>query len=153
MGFFSRSNLPRIKDGGYFINLDDKISKGTNFISLFFDRSTAIYNLIHLELNIFRKMYKTKSKINQLFRIYLEYKIFYYVQIVLYRFHRIYVCSKNLLDYTFFFLPMTIKKMTKQYVSVLRMNMSEKESLASVLSFQLCFNFHICFISFCSCYY
>ena len=70
-GVFSRSNLPRIKDGEYFINLDDKI----NNISLFFDRSTAIYNLIHLELNIFRKRYKTKSKINQLFRTYLGYKI------------------------------------------------------------------------------
>ena len=55
--FFSRINLPRIKDGGYFINLDDKISKGTNSISFFFDWSTAIYNLIHLELNIFRKSY------------------------------------------------------------------------------------------------
>ena len=38
-----------------------------------------------------------------------------------------------MLDYTNFFLPMTAKKMTKQYVSVLRMNMPEKASLVSVL--------------------
>ena len=39
---FSRKSLPRTKDGAYVINLDDKNSKGTHWVSL-----------ILLELNIF----------------------------------------------------------------------------------------------------
>ena len=31
-GVFSRSKLPRIKDGAYIINLDNKNSKGTNWV-------------------------------------------------------------------------------------------------------------------------
>ena len=42
-GFFSRSNLPRIKDGAYVINLYDKNSKGTHWVPLFVDRNTAVY--------------------------------------------------------------------------------------------------------------
>ena len=34
-GVFSRNNLPRIKDGAYVINLDDKSSKETHWILLF----------------------------------------------------------------------------------------------------------------------
>ena len=33
---FSRDKLPRIKDGAYVKNLDDKESKGTHWISLFY---------------------------------------------------------------------------------------------------------------------
>ena len=40
---FSRNNLPRIKDGTYFINLDDKNSKRAHWVLLFIDRNTAIY--------------------------------------------------------------------------------------------------------------
>ena len=40
---FSRNNLPRIKDGLYAINHDDKNSKGTNWVSLFIDKNTTIY--------------------------------------------------------------------------------------------------------------
>ena len=43
MVFFSRGNLPRIKDGAYNINLDEKQSKGRCWVSLFIDRSTAVY--------------------------------------------------------------------------------------------------------------
>ena len=42
-GFFSRNNLPRIKDEAYVINLDDKKSKGTHLVSLFIDRNIAVY--------------------------------------------------------------------------------------------------------------
>ena len=35
---FSRNNLPRIKDGAYVINLDDKSIKGTHLVSLFTDK-------------------------------------------------------------------------------------------------------------------
>ena len=42
-GVFSRNNLPRIKDGAYVINLDDRNSKGTHWFSLFIDKNIAIY--------------------------------------------------------------------------------------------------------------
>ena len=37
MAFFSRNNLPTIKDGAYMRNLDHKKSKGTHWVSLFID--------------------------------------------------------------------------------------------------------------------
>ena len=40
---FSRNNLPRIKNGVYVINLDDKKSKGTYWVSLFIDGNRAAY--------------------------------------------------------------------------------------------------------------
>ena len=43
MAFFSRNNLPRIKYGAYIINLNDKNSKGTYWVSLSIDRNTAVY--------------------------------------------------------------------------------------------------------------
>ena len=42
-GVFSRNNLPRIKDWAYVINLDDRNSKGTHWVSLFIDKNIAIY--------------------------------------------------------------------------------------------------------------
>ena len=42
-GVFSRDNLPRMKDGTYMINLDDRQSKGTHWVSLFIDRNTAVH--------------------------------------------------------------------------------------------------------------
>ena len=44
------------RNGAYVINLDDKNSKGTSWISLFIDRNTAVY-FDFLELNIFLKKY------------------------------------------------------------------------------------------------
>ena len=55
-GAFSRNNLPKIKDGAYVINLDDKNSKATHWVSLFIDRNLAIcfdsfgIECIHLEI-------------------------------------------------------------------------------------------------------
>ena len=43
MVFFSRNNLPRIKDGASVINLDDKNSKRTHWVSLFVNKKTAVY--------------------------------------------------------------------------------------------------------------
>ena len=53
-GVFSRDNLPRTKDGVYFINLDDEQSKGICWVSLFINRNTTVY---FDPLNIFRKKY------------------------------------------------------------------------------------------------
>ena len=55
-GVFSRNNLPRIKDGTYSINLDDRNSKGTHWASLFMDRNTILY-CDSFELDIFLKRY------------------------------------------------------------------------------------------------
>ena len=44
------------KDGAYVINLDDKNSKGTYWVSLFINKNIAIY-FDFLELNIFHKKY------------------------------------------------------------------------------------------------
>ena len=41
--FFLIDNLPRIKDGAYMINLDDKQSKGTQLVSVFIDNNLAMY--------------------------------------------------------------------------------------------------------------
>ena len=43
MVFFLINNVPRIKYGAYVINIDDKKSKGTHWVSLFFDRNTVVY--------------------------------------------------------------------------------------------------------------
>ena len=40
---FSRDNLPRVKDGANIINLDDKQSKETHWVSLFIDGKAAVY--------------------------------------------------------------------------------------------------------------
>ena len=42
-GVFSRDNLPKIKDEACVINLDDKESKATHWVSLFIVRDTAVY--------------------------------------------------------------------------------------------------------------
>ena len=54
---FSRHNLRRMKDGAYFINLDDKQSKAINFISLFMSRNNTAVYFDSLELNILREKY------------------------------------------------------------------------------------------------
>ena len=43
MTIITRNNLPRIKDGVYVINLDDKNSKGTHWISLFIEKNLTVY--------------------------------------------------------------------------------------------------------------
>ena len=39
---FPRDNLPRIKDGAYVVNLDDKQSKGINWVSFFIGRKIIV---------------------------------------------------------------------------------------------------------------
>ena len=72
MVFFSKDNLPRIKDGAYVININDNKSKGAQWVSLIFDRNTAMYFDFFLKSNIFLNVYQTKSKINQSLATYLE---------------------------------------------------------------------------------
>ena len=54
-GVYSRENLPRIKDGAYVINLNDKVKEPIGFHDLLTE--TQLYTLILLEFNVFLKMY------------------------------------------------------------------------------------------------
>ena len=42
-GTCSSNNLPRIKDGGYVINLNDKNGKETYWVSLLINKNTPVY--------------------------------------------------------------------------------------------------------------
>ena len=42
-GVYSKDNLPKVKDGAYIVNLGDKQSKGTHWISLLIEKNTAVY--------------------------------------------------------------------------------------------------------------
>ena len=44
-GAFSRNNLARIKDGACVVNLNDKNSYGTHWVSLFIYKHLAVYFL------------------------------------------------------------------------------------------------------------
>ena len=69
---FSKNNLPRIKDGTYVINLDDKYIKGTHWISLLIDRNFAIYfesfGLEYIPQEVLNKV-RDKSVTHNIFRI------------------------------------------------------------------------------------
>ena len=78
---FSRGNLPRIRDIVYALNLDDKQSKETHWVSLF--------NFFRIEF--IQQEVLTKIKENPSRTIYLEYKImilsicgFYYTSFIEY---------------------------------------------------------------------
>ena len=71
---FSRKTLPRIKDGAHVINLDLKNSKGTNWVSLFIDRNTAMYfDSFGIEYIPQKVLHKIRDK--SITTIYLENKI------------------------------------------------------------------------------
>ena len=88
-GFISRDNLPKIRDRPYAINLDDKLTKGTHWVSICIDRNTALY-FFGGKLNIFPKKYRKKSKTNQSRTTYLEWnQMVLSFQILLWFFHRV----------------------------------------------------------------
>ena len=72
MAFFSRNNLRRIKDRAYVINLDDKNSKGTHWVSLFIERDTAVYfhsfGIEYIPQEVLDKI-RDKSITHNIFRI------------------------------------------------------------------------------------
>ena len=59
MEIFSRGSLPTIKVGAYVINLNDKQSKRTRWLSLFIDRNTVVY------WNFFGAEYIPQEVLNQ----------------------------------------------------------------------------------------
>ena len=105
MALFSRNNLPRIKDGAYIINLDDKKSKGTHWVTLFIERNTVYFDSFGMEYipqELSNKI-KDKSIIHNIFRTQDNASImcgFYYIAFIEYMFS-----GKTLLDYTNLFSP------------------------------------------------
>ena len=71
-GVFSRNNLPKIKDGEYVINLDDKNSKVIHWVSLVIDRNGAAYfdsfRIEYIPQEVLNKI-KEKSITHNIFRI------------------------------------------------------------------------------------
>ena len=73
MTFFQKT-LPRIKNGAYVINLDDKnVKEHIAFHNLLTE--LQLYTLILSELNILHIKCYPKSGIHQFFTMYLEYKM------------------------------------------------------------------------------
>ena len=103
--------MPRIKDGAYVINLDDKHSKGTNWLSLFIDRNTAVYfdtfGIEYIPQEVLSKV-KDKSITHNIFRIQYDDSIvcrFYYIAFIEYM-----IAGKTLLGYTNLFSPNNCNK-------------------------------------------
>ena len=105
-GAFSRNNLSRIKDGAYVMNLDDKNSKGTHWISSFIDRNAAVYFVSfliqYIPSEVLNKIID-KSITHKIFRIQGNESVmcgFYCIAFTEYMF-----AGKTLLDYTSLFSP------------------------------------------------
>ena len=113
-GVFSRNNLPRIKDGTYIINLDNKNSKGTHKVSLFTDRNTVVnfdsFGIKYIPLDVVNK-FKHKLITHNIFRIQDKESItcgFYCIAVIEYV-----LAGKTLLGYTNLFSPNDYKKNDK----------------------------------------
>ena len=98
----------------YVINLDDKNSKGTHWVSLFINKSTAVYfdsfGTEYIPQEVLNKI-KDKSVTHNIFRIqdneYIMCGI-YYIGFIEYM-----LAGKTLLDYTNLFSPNDYKKNDK----------------------------------------
>ena len=99
---FSRDNLPRIKDGAYVINFDDKQS----WVPLFINKNTAVYfdsvGIEYIPQQVSSKI-KDKSLARNILRIQSDNSVmcgFYCIAFIKYM-----IVGKSLLDYTnLFFL-------------------------------------------------
>ena len=106
--------MPRIKDGACVINLDDKNSKGTYWVSLFIHKNVAIYfdsfAIEYIPLEVLHKI-KDKSITQNIFRIQDNKSImcrFFCIAFIEYM-----VARKTLLDYTNLISPNDYKKNDK----------------------------------------
>ena len=111
----SRNNLTRINDGDHVINFDDKKSKRTHWVSLFIDRSTAVYfdsfGSEYIPLEILQKI-RDKSITRNIFRIQDDESImcgFYCIPFIEY------ILGKTLSDYTNLFSINHYKKKFKDF--------------------------------------
>ena len=109
-----RDNLPRIKDEAYVINLDDKKSKGKHWVSLFFDRNTAVYfDSFGIEYSLQEILSKSKDKsiTHNLFIIQDDDSIM--CRLYCTAFMEKILAGKTLLDYTNLFSRSDYKKNNK----------------------------------------
>ena len=95
------------KDGGYVIDLNDKNSKGTHWVSLFIDKNIPIYfhyfGIENIPQEVLNNI-KDKSITHNIFKI----CGFYYIPFIEYM-----IAGKTLLDYTNLFSPNDYKKNDK----------------------------------------
>ena len=115
MVLFSRDNLPKIKDGTYIINLDDKQSKGTHCDSLFIERNTVAYfdsyGIEYIPQEVLGKI-KDKSIIHIICRTQGNDSVmfgFYCIACCIASIKRM-TAGKTLLDYTNLFSPNDYQK-------------------------------------------
>ena len=124
MAFFSRNNSPRIKDGAYIINLDDKNSKGMHWVSLFIDIN--LFEIEYISQEVLNKV-KGKaitqkiSKIQDNKSIMCGFCCIAFIEYILAR--------KNLLDYTNLFSLNDYKRNDRIISKCLQINMVEGASL------------------------
>ena len=113
-GVFLKGNLSRIKDRANVINLNDKQSKSTPWVSLVIDRSTALYfdsfRIEYIPQELLNKI-KDKSITRNILRIQFQDSIicrFYCIAFIEYM-----IAGKTLLNYTNLFSPNDYKKNDK----------------------------------------
>ena len=113
-GVLSRENLPRIKDGAYVLNLEDKESKGEYCVSLFIEKNTSAYfdsfGIEYIPQEVLNKI-KDKSITHNIFRIQSDDSIisgFYCIAFIEYM-----LAQKSSLDYTNLFSPNDYQKNDK----------------------------------------
>ena len=103
-----------MKDGAYVINLDDKKSKGTHWVSLFVDRNTAVYfdsfGIEYILQKLLNKI-RDKSVTHNIFRIQDNDTVmcgFYCIAFIEYM-----LAGRSLLYYSSLFSPNDYKKNDK----------------------------------------
>ena len=106
--FFSKTNLPKIKD---VINLNDKNSKGTHWVSLFIHKNIVIYfdsfGIEYIPQDVLKKI-RNKSITRSIFRVHGNESImcvFYCIAFIEYL-----LAGRTLSDYTNLFSPNDYKK-------------------------------------------
>ena len=113
-GVVSRDNLPRIKNGAFVIDLDEKQSKGTLWVSLLIDKYMVVYldsfRIEYIPQEVLNKI-KHKSITHNIFRIQDDDSImcgFYCIAFIEYM-----IAEKTLLDYINLFSANDYKKKDK----------------------------------------
>ena len=109
-GVFSRDNLPRMKDGAYIINLNDKQSEVRHWVSFFILHS---FGIDYIPQKVLRKI-KDKSITHNIFRAQSDESImseFYCIIFIEYM-----LAGKTLLDYTNLFSSTNYRNNDKTYI-------------------------------------
>ena len=113
-GGFSRNNLPKLKKGAYFINLDHSKNTGTHWVVIFVKSDEVIYfdsfGVEHIPEEILKSIRNKDPKTN-IFRIQDYKSIMCGCFCIL--FIEFMLKNKSLTDFTNLFSPYDFKKMIK----------------------------------------